>query len=161
MNLPARHKMTAPKYQELARAGMGNHALPDNGGRFEVIAGEFQGTKGPASTFTPVQVYNAHLKGGAEVTLPLPQAYNTAVLVVEGSVTVNGTAAAAADHFVLFANDGDAITLRAKEDSVVLVLSGEPIDEPIASYGPFVMNTHEEIVQAIEDFNQGKFGNLE
>jgi quercetin 2,3-dioxygenase len=160
MNLPARHKMTAPKYQELTRAGMGRHELPDGAGRIEVIAGEFRGTKGPASTFTPVNVFNARLNKGGEVSIPLPEDYNTGILVVEGSITVNDAAKAPADHFALFGNDGEGIHIRAEEDSVVLVLSGEPINEPIATYGPFVMNTQREIMQAIEDFNAGKFGTL-
>ena len=161
MNLPAKHKMTAPKYQELTRAGMGNHVLPDGAGRVEVIAGEFQGTKGPAYSFTPVQMYNAHLKKGGSVTFTLPETYNTGMLVIEGKVEINGASKAPADHFALFANDGETVTVTAEEDSVVLVLSGEPIDEPIASYGPFVMNTQHELMQAIEDFNSGKFGRLD
>jgi quercetin 2,3-dioxygenase len=160
VNLPSKHKMTPPKYQELVRAGMGNHVLPDGGGRIEVIAGEYHGTKGPAKTFTPVQMYNAHLKKGAEAEFSFPAAYNTGLLVIEGSVTFNGTDKALADHFTLFGNEGETIAIRADEDSIVLVLSGEPIAEPIATYGPFVMNTQEEIVQAIEDFNSGKFGTL-
>ncbi|MDB5107013.1 MAG: Pirin domain protein [Fibrobacteres bacterium] len=160
VNLPASRKMTPPKYQELARAGMGNHALAD-GSRIEVIAGEYLGTKGPAYTFTPVQLYNAHLKRGASAEFSFPALHNTGMLVVEGAVTINGTSKAPADHFTLFANEGEAITVEADEDSVVLVLSGEPIQEPIATYGPFVMNTQQEIMQAIEDFNSGKFGNLE
>jgi redox-sensitive bicupin YhaK (pirin superfamily) len=161
MNLPARHKMTPPKYQELTHAGMGVHTLPDAAGRVEVIAGEFRGTKGPAHTFTPVQVYNAHLKRGAGIDLSLPEKFNTGFLVIEGKITVNGNIPAPADHFVLFDNDGEMVSLQADEDAVILVLSGEPIDEPIASYGPFVMNTQQEIVQAIEDFNGGKFGSLD
>ncbi|MDB5049440.1 MAG: Pirin domain protein [Fibrobacteres bacterium] len=161
VNLPAAHKMTPPKYQELTHAGMGVHSLPDGAGKVEVIAGEFRGTKGPASTFTPVHLYNAHLKAGATVDFSLPENFNTAMLVIEGAVTVNGTAKAPADHFVLFANEGEAVSIRAEESSVVLVLSGEPIDEPIASYGPFVMNTQKEIMQAVEDFNGGKFGSLD
>lgn len=161
VNLPAKHKMTAPKYQELARSGMGNHELPDGNGRIEVIAGEYRGTKGPAFTFTPIQLYNAHLKAGASVEFPLPAGNNTGILIVEGDLTVNGAVKAPENHFVLFGNDGEGFTLRAEQDSVVLVLSGEPIGEPIASYGPFVMNTQREIMQAIEDFNGGKFGYMD
>jgi len=161
VNLPAKHKMTAPKYQDLAHAGMGVHVLPEGAGKVEVIAGEFRGTKGPAHTFTPIQMYNAHLKRGASVEFSFPETHNTGMLVIEGNVTVNGTAKGPADHFILFANEGEAITLKADEDAVVLILSGAPIDEPIASYGPFVMNTQKEIMQAVEDFNGGKFGSLE
>jgi quercetin 2,3-dioxygenase len=160
VNLPAKHKMTPPKYQELTRAGMGGHELPD-GGRIEVIAGEYRGTKGPASTFTPVHLSNAHLKKGGKAEFEFPASWNTAMLVLEGTITVNGTDKVPADHFALFGNEGEAISVAADEDSIVLVLSGEPIEEPIATYGPFVMNTQQEIMQAIEDFNSGKFGRLE
>jgi redox-sensitive bicupin YhaK (pirin superfamily) len=160
VNLPAKHKMTAPKYQELTRAGMANHALED-GGRIEVIAGEYRGAKGPAFTFTPVHLSNAHLKQGGKAEFAFPATYNTAMLVLEGAITVNGTSKVPENHFALFANDGEAISVAADRDSIVLVLSGEPIEEPIATYGPFVMNTQEEIHQAVEDFNSGKFGNLD
>jgi quercetin 2,3-dioxygenase len=160
VNLPAKHKMTAPKYQELTRAGMANHALED-GGRIEVIAGEYRGAKGPAFTFTPVHLSNAHLKQGGKAEFAFPASYNTAMLVLEGAITVNGTSKVPENHFALFANDGEAISVAADQDSIVLVLSGEPIEEPIATYGPFVMNTQEEIHQAVEDFNSGRFGNLD
>ncbi len=160
VNLPAKHKMTAPKYQELTRAGMGKHELPD-GSRIEVIAGEYQGTKGPAFTFTPMHLSNVHLKKGGMVEFVFPATHNTAMLVLEGSITLNQTSQAPSDHFVLFANAGESISVVADEDSIVLVLSGEPIDEPIATYGPFVMNTEQEIREAIEDFNAGKFGRLD
>jgi redox-sensitive bicupin YhaK (pirin superfamily) len=160
VNLPAKHKMTAPKYQALTHADMGRFVLPDGGGRVEVIAGEFNGAKGPAYTFTPIQMYNAHLKKGASVGFAFPEAYNTGILVLEGKVSVNGGAPVPTDHFILLGNEGEAVSLRAEEDAVALVLSGEPIDEPIASYGPFVMNTQEEIMRAVEDFNSGKFGTL-
>ncbi len=160
VNLPARHKMTPPKYQELTRAGMGKHELPD-GGRIEVIAGEYRGTKGPAFTFTPVHLSNAHLKQGGKAEFEFPASWNTAMLVLEGAITVNGTDKVPADHFALFGNEGEAVSVAADEDSIVLVLSGEPIEEPIATYGPFVMNTQQEIMQAIEDFNSGKFGRLD
>jgi quercetin 2,3-dioxygenase len=160
VNLPARSKMTPPKYQELVSAGMGRHRLEAEAGRVDVIAGEYRGARGPAATFTPIQMYNAHLKQGGEAAFAFPETQNTGMLVIEGAVTVNGGAKAAADHFILFANEGEAITLKADTDAIVLILSGEPIAEPIASYGPFVMNTQGEIMQAIEDFNAGKFGTL-
>ncbi len=161
VNLPAKDKMTAPKYQELTHAGMGLHMLEDGSGRVEVIAGQYLGTKGPAATFTPIQMYNAHLKQGGTAGFSFPETHNTGILVIEGSVTVNGASKAPADHFVLFANQGEAISLKADTDAVVLILSGAPIDEPIASYGPFVMNTQREIMQAVDDFNSGKFGSLD
>ncbi len=160
VNLPAKYKMTPPKYQEITNAMMGKYHIPDNKGVVEVIAGEFKTAKGPASTFTPMQVYNARLKKDANVEFNFPENYNTGLLVVEGSIVVNGENADA-DHFVLFKNDGELLNIEAAEDAVILILSGEPINEPIAQYGPFLMNTWEELEQAINDVNAGKFGVLE
>jgi redox-sensitive bicupin YhaK (pirin superfamily) len=160
VNLPARHKMTPPRYQDLKRADMGVYDLPDGMGRVEVVAGEYRGAKGPAKTFTPVQVYKARLAKGAQLDLEFPAAWNTALLAIEGAVEANGRQVPA-NHFALFANEGEAVAVRAEADSQILILSGEPIDEPIAAYGPFVMNTQEEIMQAVEDFQSGKFGRLD
>jgi redox-sensitive bicupin YhaK (pirin superfamily) len=160
VNLPARHKMTKPKYQGITHEQMGRFDLPDGAGRVDVIAGEFAGTKGPAFSFTPIQMYNVHLKKGAAVDFSLPEKFNTGLLVVEGALEVNA-GKVPVDHFALFENDGEKISLRAEQDSVALVLGGEPIDEPIAAYGPFVMNTQQEIMQAIDDLNNGKFGHLD
>lgn len=160
VNLPAKYKKTAPKYQELSNDKMGRHLLGDGKSYIEVIAGTYNGTKGPAFTFTPMEVYNARLVSGGEAVLDLPAAYNTGMLVIQGNVSINGQSVAA-DHFVLFKNEGERISLQASEDSIVLVLSGEPIDEPIAAYGPFLMNTWPEVEQAIQDVNAGKFGFLE
>ena len=160
VNLPAKYKMTAPKYQEITHASMGISVLPTDKGTIEVIAGEYKGVKGPAFTFTPIHVYNARLKKGAVAELNFPASYNTGLLVVEGSASVNGQKAAT-DHFVLFGNDGERIAIVADEDAILLVLSGEPINEPIAQYGPFLMNTWEELEQAISDVSAGKFGVLE
>jgi len=160
VNLPAKYKMTPPKYQEITHNIMGTYKLPGDNGVIEVIAGEYDGVKGPASTFTPMQVYNARLKKGAEAGLNFPSNFNTGILVVEGSATIHDTHATT-DHFVLFKNDGESIEIKADDDSVLLVLSGEPINEPIAQYGPFLMNTWQELEQAIDDVNAGKFGVLE
>ena len=160
VNLPARHKMTPPKYQEITHGMMGNHVIADNKGVIEVIAGEYKNIKGPASTFTPLHVYNARLIKDANIELNFPPTYNTGILVVEGSAVVNGEKVST-DHFVLFKNDGELISIEANEDAILLILSGEPIDEPIAQYGPFLMNTQEELQQAIRDVSAGKFGVLE
>ena len=160
VNLPAKYKMTSPKYQEITHAMMGKYVLPGEKGVIEVIAGEYKSTKGPASTFTPIQVYNAGLKKGANIEFGFPSPYNTGILIIEGNAVINDKPVAA-DHFVLFKNDGEKINVVAGEDSILLVLSGEPIDEPIAQYGPFLMNTREELEQAIADVNAGKFGVLE
>ena len=160
VNLPAKYKMTPPKYQEITHSMMGMYRLPDGKSVIEVIAGEYKNVKGPATTFTPMHASNARLKKGAVADFSFPSGYNTALLVIEGSASVNGSNVTA-DHFVLFKNDGEDFTIEATDDTIVLVLSGEPINEPIAQYGPFLMNTWEELEQAIEDVNAGKFGVLE
>jgi redox-sensitive bicupin YhaK (pirin superfamily) len=161
VNLPAKDKMSTPKYQAIANAQINRYELANQGGTIEVIAGEYAGTKGAASTFTPINLFNAKLRKGAEADFNFPASYNTALLVIEGSIIVNGTEAAPTDHFVLMANDGEHFTIKATEDAIVLVLGGEPIGEPIAAHGPFVMNTRQELMEAFEDFNKGKFGYLE
>lgn len=160
VNLPAKDKMSKPKYQELTHAGMGKATLRDGAGTVEVIAGKFNSTKGPAFTFTPVNLMNAKLNKGGTAVFSFPSHYNTGLVVIEGTVKVNGNEAVA-NSFVLLANNGDEFVVEAAEDSVVLVLSGEPIRETIVAHGPFVMNTREEIIQAVEDFNSGKFGELQ
>lgn len=158
VNLPAKDKMVSPKYQELKKSAFTKVTL--DGGTIEIIAGEYKGAKGPASTFTPMNVMNLHLDAGAGTDLDLPSGWNTGLLVVEGSVKVNGIDAPL-DHFVLMDNDGSRFNVTASENAIVLVLSGEPIDEPIAHYGPYLMNKWEELEVAIRDVSTGKFGVLE
>jgi len=160
VNLPAKFKMSKPKYQPIRREEFGQVVLPDGKGIIEIIAGNFNKTNGPATSFTPIEMYNARLKKGAKVHFSLPQNYNTGFVIIEGAVTVNEKPAAT-DHFVLFANDGTDIYVEATENAIVLILSGEPIHEAIIPYGPFVMNTKQEIVDAYDDWNSGKFGVLE
>jgi redox-sensitive bicupin YhaK (pirin superfamily) len=160
VNLPAKDKMSKPKYQGLSVNDMGKYQLPDNAGHVNVIAGEFKGVKGAASTFTPIHAYNLYLNKGAKIDFELPENYNTGLLVVEGGIKVNDENVKV-DHFVLFKNSGTEISVEALSDTKILVLSGEPINEPIVAYGPFLMNTKEEIVQAYDDVNSGKFGVLE
>ena len=158
VNLPRKDKMTEPGYQAITADRMGVHEF--EGGQVRVISGEHAGVKGPATTFSPVHMYDMELKSGAAYEFNLPANYNTALLVMKGSITVNGEKAELND-FVLFKNEGEKIAIEAHEGTQLLVLSGEPIDEPIANYGPFVMNTPEEIAQAVTDFNSGKFGHLD
>jgi hypothetical protein len=160
VNLPAKYKMTQPKYQEITHQSIGKYQLPPDKGVVEIIAGEYKNVKGPASTFTPMHVYNARLSKGADFDLSFPANFNTGILVVDGGAVINGSRVAT-DHFILFRNDGEQINIHADDDVVMLVLSGEPIDEPIAQYGPFLMNTWQELEQAINDVNAGKFGVLE
>lgn len=160
VNLPAKDKMSKSKYQTIKNNEIQKVDLGENG-FVEVIAGEHEGIKGSASTFSPVNLMNAKLKSKGKATFNFPENFNTAALVVEGSILVNGEQKVQTNHFVLFENKGETFTLEAAEDSVILILSGEPLNEPIAPHGPFVMNTQQEIMQAFEDFNTGKFGYLE
>lgn len=160
VNLPAKDKLTPPHYQALTADQMGVVNLPGGGGQVKIIAGEFKGVKGPAATYTPVNLFNIELQAGATVELDIPAAHNTALLVVEGAVQVQD-ASAPTHSFVLFGNEGEQISITASQTSRLLLLSGEPINEPIASYGPFVMNTQAEIYTAMEEFQSGKFGVLQ
>jgi redox-sensitive bicupin YhaK (pirin superfamily) len=159
-NLPKKDKMGQPKYQAIPRSTMGRVELPEQGGYIEIIAGEYNGVKGPASTHSPIHLMNARLNQGGRAEFTFPSGYHTAMIVIEGQVKVNGETASA-DQFVKFEDGGESFTLEAPENTVALIMSGQPLHEPIAAYGPFVMNTRQEIVQAFEDFNQGKFGYLE
>lgn len=161
VNLPAKDKMSKPKYQAISKDKMAKYTLPDSAGEVEIIAGTFKGKTGPASTFSPVNMQNARLKKSGKVEFSFPENYNTALIVIEGSAKVNDEEIVPTDHLVLFENNGETFAIEALEDSVVLVLSGEPLHEPIAAHGPFVMNTRQEIVEAMNDFNTGKFGFLE
>lgn len=160
VNLPSKDKMSPPKYQAIKNSEMKKVDLGEKG-FVEVIAGEYQNEKGPASTFSPVNLMNAKLKKGGKADFSFPANFNTAALVVEGSISVNGEKNVPTDHFILFKNEGENFIIEATEDAVVLVISGEPLNEPIFAHGPFVMNSREEIIQAFEDFNTGKFGYLE
>jgi len=161
VNLPAEDKKRAPKYQSITKESMGRYALEGGAGEIEVISGEYKGTKGAASTFTPVHLFNAKLKHGKKADFSFPANYTTAILIIEGEVVVNGEKEVSTDHFVLFGNEGTDFTIEASEGAIVLVLGGEPIKEPIAAQGPFVLNTRAELIQAFEDFQNGKFGTLE
>ncbi len=161
VNLPAKHKMTVPKYQSIENASMGRSYLEDGESYIEVIAGEYRGTKGPASTLTSLNMFNARLKKGALAEFSFDSGLNTGMLVVEGEVKINGQVNVAENNFILFSHHGSRITLDPMTDCIVLIMSGEPINEPVVSYGPFLMNTQDEIKQAFEDLNDGKFGYLE
>ena len=160
VNLPAKDKMSPPKYQAIQNSEMKKVDLGENG-FIELIAGEYQGEKGPATTFSPVHLMNAKLKKGGKTDFSFPANFNTAALVIEGNIVVNGEENAPTDHFVLFENEGENFTIEASEDAVVLIISGEPLKEPIFHHGPFLMNNRNEILQAFDDFNKGKFGYLE
>jgi redox-sensitive bicupin YhaK (pirin superfamily) len=160
VNLPSKDKMTAPKYQAITNAEMGRVALP-NGGEVEIIAGEFNGVKGPATTFTPVHLFNLKPRKGEKVELSFPTGYTTALLAIEGSALINGETKLPLNNLALLEQDGEDFTVEALEDGIFLLMSGEPLNEPIAQYGPFLMNTNYEIAEAIDDYRQGKFGYLD
>jgi redox-sensitive bicupin YhaK (pirin superfamily) len=160
VNLPARDKMAAPGYQTLLDADIPSVALPDGAGRVRVIAGAFDGRRGPAHTFTPIDVWDLRLNAGGTARLEVPAGRTLALVVQRGTVRVNGREGIGEAQLVQFSREGTAVEITADGDAMLLLLSGEPIDEPVAGYGPFVMNTHEEIVQAIEDFNSGRFGQI-
>jgi quercetin 2,3-dioxygenase len=159
VNLPAKDKLTPPKYQELVSNKINKIELENNGGSVHVIAGEINGIKGSASTFTEINACNIYLNVAGEFTTNVSAAHNTMLLVIEGSAQVNDMKVMPYD-FVLFKNEGESIHLKATEKCVMLLLSGLPINEPIAQYGPFVMNTQEELQIAFKEFKAGKFGVL-
>jgi quercetin 2,3-dioxygenase len=156
VNLPRKDKTAAPAYQPITTADIPRVAVP-GGGQVRVIAGAYDGQEGPAHTFTPLTMLDARLDEGATLPVTLPRTYNAMAVVAEGRVKV-GSVVASAGELVLFANDGERLELVAEEGSHVVILAGEPIDEPIVQYGPFVMNTFEEIRQAMVDVNSGRFG---
>ncbi len=161
VNLPKKDKMTQPKYQTISHEDIPKYQLPNDAGNIEVVAGSYKGLKGIASTFSPIELYNIILKKNGEAAISLPLNYNTGLLVVKGSVQINNQELAKQDHFVLFKNEGEDITISAKDSgAIILLLSGKPLNEPISAGGPFVMNTREELWQAFQDFEEGKFGYL-
>lgn len=160
VNLPARDKMAKPGYQTLLGADIPDVALADGAGRVRVIAGDFNGHHGPARTFTPMDVWDVRLKQGAQTRFDIAAGRTLALVVLHGAVLVNGDAAVRPGQFAQLSRDGQGVQIDAQEDSTVLLLSGEPIDEPIVGHGPFVMNTRDEIAQAMTDFNSGRFGQI-
>ena len=160
VNLPARDKMSAPGYQGIVDRDIPDLALKDDAGRLRLIAGEFDGTRGPARTFTDIDVWDIRLNAGKSATFDVHQGRNTALVVLHGAVEVNGQEVVREGQLALFERDGSQVRLEANNDAVLLILSGEPIDELIVGHGPFVMNTDAEIQQAFVDFQSGKFGRM-
>jgi len=152
VKLSARHKMSPPKYQMLPAAGVPAVPIADGRGHVRVIAGEFQGTRGPATMFTPVDLWDVRVTAGGSATLPARDGHMAAILVRRGEVRLGGSERVEAGALALFERGGSGLGVFAAEESSLLFLGGEPIDEPIAGHGPFVMNTHEEIQQATRDW---------
>jgi len=162
VNLPAKDKNTPPRYQHLAKAGIPVVEFPDEAGCLRLIAGEYKGVKGAADTFTEMNVWDIVLNAGKKAVLEIPEAHNLSMVVLRGNVTLNGKEQAGAEQLVGFEKSGGNVHIEAGSEEVkILLLSGVPIDEPVVGYGPFVMNTAEEIRQAISDFKSGKFGSID
>jgi quercetin 2,3-dioxygenase len=166
VNLPARAKMTPPGYQAIAADQIPRVELPDGAGELRVIAGEYAGHKGPANTFTPMSVWDVKLKRGARVELPAPEGWSLLVALLKGRARINGKETGGPSQIAVLSTAGSGVLLEAQledgaNDVRLLVLAGEPIQEPIVGYGPFVMNTREQIIEAINDFIGCAFGRLE
>jgi redox-sensitive bicupin YhaK (pirin superfamily) len=159
VNLPAKLKMTKPGYQAILDKRIPAIHLTSGAGQARIIAGEFDGQQGPAHTFTPMNVIDLKLKQGS-TSIPVPEGWNASLVVLKGRVEAGEDVVAKDAQMLMFSNQGQGIEVNVLEDSTALLLSGEPIDEPIVGYGPFVMNTKEEIAQAMQDFNSGSFGRI-
>lgn len=160
VNLPRASKMSTPGYQTILNANIPSIDLEGGAGQLRVIAGSFLGHTGPAHTFTPIQLYDLQLKAGHRVQLSMPSGDNTSIFVLQGRVSVNGSREAGEAELIVCKRNGSQVTVEAQDDSRILVMAGEPIDEPIARYGPFVMNTKDELIQAMQDYQAGKMGHL-
>lgn len=160
VNLPAKDKIAPPRYQGIQNSQIPAVNLPDSSGTVRVIAGEFAGAKGPAHTFTPIHIWDLRLVGNHRTDLDLPDGYTTAIAVLKGALRVYDSEAIQAAEVALFDRAGQSLSIECVEDSTALLLCGEPIDEPIVGQGPFVMNTAQEIQQAVADFMSGKMGSF-
>jgi redox-sensitive bicupin YhaK (pirin superfamily) len=161
VNLPAKHKMTSPKYQGIENKSMSKYQIDNKKGVVEIIAGSYKGLNGSATSFTPVNLFNVKLTAGTSADFSFKESFNTGLLIIEGEIKINDLKSMEEDNFVLFGHEGETFIIEALKDSIVLVLSGEPINEPVASYGPFLMNTQAEIQEAFDDYYSGKFGYLD
>jgi redox-sensitive bicupin YhaK (pirin superfamily) len=160
VNLPARLKMSPPRYQGILDSDIPRVELPDQSGSVRVVAGMFAGQKGPADTFTPINLWDVHLNAERSIDFTLPEGHIAALAILKGTLLLGDGRLAEEAHLAVFERNGTTIPVTAKSDSTFLVLSGEPIEEPIAGYGPFVMNTQQEIRQALADYQSGRMGHL-
>ena len=159
VNLPAKSKMASPGYQAILASDIPEVPLPAGGGSLRVIAGNHGGSSGPARTFTPMNVWDIRMEKGSH-SFQLPAGWNTLLVVLEGTIQANGSAIAREAQVVALERAGETVQIEAAGAARVLLLAGEPIDEPVVGYGPFVMNSQQQIMQAIEDFNSGRFGQM-
>jgi redox-sensitive bicupin YhaK (pirin superfamily) len=160
VNLPKRDKMTPAHYQGITASRIPEVAMAHDAGKVRVIAGEFEDFEGPAQTYTPMNVWDVRIQAGKTVDLPQPEGWSTMVVMLAGTVTINGEKELNATEMATLSTKGTGLRLAASSDAKVLILAGEPINEPVVGYGPFVMNSKDEIAQAITDFNSGKFGQM-
>ncbi len=160
VNLPAAHKMAAPRYQTLLKADIPQMELPGGAGSVRVIAGSFAGSRGPAHTFTALDVWDLRVRAGHTAALTVADGHTTALAVLRGSISVNGSQPAGGAELLVLERAGEEVRIEAGADSTLLLLSGAPIPEPIVGYGPFVMNSRQEIEAAVKDFQRGKFGRM-
>ncbi len=160
VNLPARHKMDEPRYQAILDGDIPAVDLPGNKGAIRIIAGHYKGHDGPALTFSPMNVWDMRLNAGADIRIPLPNGWTVGLLVVRGSITLNEAYKADHAQMAVLGRDGQGLSIKAEADAIVLLLSGDPINEPVVGHGPFVMNTQQEIMDTMEDYKSGKFGQI-
>ncbi|HCH50385.1 MAG TPA: quercetin 2,3-dioxygenase [Proteus sp.] len=160
VNLPSKAKSAPAGYQLLKQSNIPVISLPDDAGHLRIIAGDYQDTKGAAKTFSPVDVWDIQLKASKSVNLPSKKNRHVGLIVLHGSIYLDSQTQLQTGDLVILDNEGGSINIEATEDALILFLSGEPINEPVVGYGPFVMNSEAEIKQAIDDFNQGKFGRI-
>jgi len=157
VNLPAKHKMTAPGYQGIGSTQIPEVSLADNAGKVRVIAGEYAGHAGPAHTFSPMNVWDVRLNAGSTTTFTVPEGHTTAIFVLHGAVGLGETYTVRPSELAVLQRTGTELILEAQQDTVLLLLNGEPLNEPVVGHGPFVMNSVEEIDQAFDDYNHGRF----
>lgn len=160
VNLPRKDKMTKPRYQGVKNETIPTVTLPDGAGTLRVIAGNYQDAKGPALTFTPINMWDLRLKAGSTVSLKVPEGHTTTAFVLSGQVEAIGGEKVGEAELAVFERFGEELTFKVLEDTKMLFLGGEPIDEPIVGYGPFVMNSIGEIKQAFIDFEEGRMGQM-
>ena len=160
VNLPAKDKSTPPAYQDIRSNNIPEIQIGEDKGKIRIIAGEMNGIKGPANTFTRINIFDAHAKADASFDLNVVDGDHTTLLVLKGTVLINDDKKAREGEMLVFENTGESIHIQTNNETHLLLLSGEPITESVAAYGPFVMNTQQEIMQAIDDYNAGKFGHL-
>jgi hypothetical protein len=160
VNLPAKDKMVAPGYQGLTAAQIPEVELPGGAGKIRVIAGQYGEASGPARTFTPMNVWDLRLKAGHHVTFDLPAGHTTALFVLRGGIRIAERHAIGVAELAVMEREGERLEFDVTEDATLLLLNGEPINEPVFGHGPFVMNSQAEIIQAIKDFNSGRFGKI-